>query len=823
MAKAKEKKNIYWFSELGIGDVPIVGGKNASLGEMFSKLTGKGVRIPDGYAVSAYAYDHYVNTSGIRKEIESLLRGLNSADMTMLAERGEKIRSLIRGTPMPKDLEQEIVTAYDELCRRYKAEVDTAVRSSATAEDLPDASFAGQQDTYLNIKGHESLLDACRRCFASLFTDRAIAYRDEKKFDHFQVKLSIAVQKMVRSDLASAGVIFSIDTESGFKDAVYVTGGFGLGENVVGGKINPDEFYVHKPTLMQGFKPVIYSHLGTKEKKMIYATPGKGTVNTDTTPAERATFCINEDEALTLAKWACIIEDHYSQEAGYFKPMDMEWAKDGQSGDLFIVQARPETVMSRRDMDIIRRTVLEKTGPILAQGMAVGDSIGAGPAAVIKSAESIKQFKKGDVLVTEMTDPDWVPIMKIASAIVTDQGGRTCHAAIISRELGIPCIVGTGNGSTAISAGEPITVSCAGGSKGIVYKGVLPYKQEEIKLSDLEMPKVPIMYNQSDPDRAFPDSRYPTAGVGLARIDELIKGEVKVHPSACLAYAGWKSSGEHGDIVKKIDEASLGYPDKKAYFVKKLAEGIGHIAAAAHPKPVRVLLSDGLSTDLDRLIGGMADVDGVDISFRSQEKNPLLGARGAARYSTLEYEEAFKLELEALVRVRDGMGLTNVSVVFPACQSAKEVKWVAGALGRAGLKRGKQLEYHLLCRTPAQLVSLDGFGGDFDGFLIDVAELTQTMLGMDAGNPLVKSYYDDKHPAVVSMIEMGLDAAKKMKLPCGLVNIPPGAMQHYAGLKAVQQASYLAIKPEVLPTAREELIQAMGSSGKPKAAAGKKK
>jgi pyruvate,water dikinase len=810
MARSKDKKFIYWFSELGIGDVPMVGGKNASLGEMFSKLTGKGVRIPDGYAVSAYAYDHYVESSGIRKEIEGLLKGLKATDISMLAERGDKIRKLIRATPMPKDLEQEIKVAYDELSKRYKTEVDTAVRSSATAEDLPDASFAGQQDTYLNVRGHEALLVSCRYCFASLFTDRAIAYREEKKFDHFIVKLSIAVQKMVRSDLASAGVMFSIDTESGFKDAVYITGGYGLGENVVQGSINPDEFYVHKPLLKAGFKPVIYSHLGSKEKKMVYADPGKGkgTLNTETTAAERASFCLTEDEVLTLAKWACVIEDHYSEEAGYFKPMDMEWAKDGQTGDLFIVQARPETVISRRDMGIIRRTVLEKTGPVLAEGMAVGDLIGAGPAAVIKSAEGIKQFKQGQVLVTEMTDPDWVPVMKLAAAIVTDQGGRTCHAAIISRELGIPCIVGTGNGSKAIAHGQDITVSCAGGSKGIVYKGVLPFKQQEIRLDQLEMPKVPLMYNQSDPDRAFPDSRYPTAGVALTRIDELIREEVKVHPGACLGYAGWKSGGEHGKVVQQIDEVSIGYPDKKEYFVRKLAESIGRIAGAAHPKPVRVLLSDGPSTDLDRLIGGMADVDGVDISFRAQEKNPLLGARGAARYATLEYEEAFKLELQALLRVRDRMGLKNVSIVYPACQTAKEVKAITGLLTRAGLKRGEGLEFHLLCRTPAQLTGLDAFGADFDGFIIDVGELSQLMLGQDAGNPLVKAYYDDKHPAIMAMIEVGLQGARKLKKPCGLVNIPPGAVQHYAGIKAVHQASYLAFKPEVLPVAREELLQA---------------
>ncbi|HUJ74653.1 MAG TPA: PEP/pyruvate-binding domain-containing protein, partial [bacterium] len=421
MAKANEKKFIYWFSDLRIGDVPMVGGKNASLGEMFSSLTDRGVRVPDGYAVSAYAYRYYVDSTGIRAKIEQLLRGLKVSDLTMLADRGEKIRSLIRGTPMPKDLEKAIVEGYDELSRRYKTEVDVAVRSSATAEDLPDASFAGQQDTYLNVRGHESLLTSCRNCFASLFTDRAIAYREEKKFDHFSVALSIGVQKMVRSDLACAGVMFSIDTESGFRDAAYVTGGYGLGENVVQGSINPDEFYVYKPTLLKDKRPIIYSRLGEKQRKLIYVNPGqgRGTKNVDVPQADREKFCLTPDEVLTLARWACIIEDHYSKEAGAFKPMDMEWAKDGQTGDLFIVQARPETVMSRRDTSIIRRTVLEKTGPVLAEGMAVGDSIGSGPASVIKSAESIKEFKAGNVLVTEMTDPDWVPIMKIASAIVT--------------------------------------------------------------------------------------------------------------------------------------------------------------------------------------------------------------------------------------------------------------------------------------------------------------------------------------------------------------------------------------------------------------------
>jgi pyruvate, water dikinase len=815
MAKAdtKGKKNIYWFSELGIQDVPLVGGKNASLGEMFANLTNKGVRVPDGYAISAPAYTYYITKTGIRDRIVALLKGLNVSDLDNLAKTGKAVRELITGTRMPEDLERDIAAAYDELCKRYGTEVDTAVRSSATAEDLPDASFAGQQDTYLNVKGHENLFMACRKCFASLFTDRAIAYREEKKFDHFAVQLSIAVQKMVRSDLASAGVMFSIDTESGFKDAAYVTGGYGLGENVVQGAINPDEWYVHKPTLLTGKRSIVYSHLGEKQQKMVYveATPenkGRGTANVPVPDSERQKFCLTQDEVLTLAKWACIIEDHYSQEAGKYKPMDMEWAKDGQSNQLFIVQARPETVMSRRDMSIIKRTVLEKTGPVLAEGMAVGDSIGTGPAIVIKSAENIKEFKAGNVLVTEMTDPDWVPIMKIASAIVTDQGGRTCHAAIISRELGIPCIVGTGNGSKNIPAHEPITVSCAGGSKGIVYKGQLPYKQQEIHLADLEMPKVPMYYMQSDPDRAFPDSRYPHAGVALLRIDELLKNEVKVHPKAALAYKDWKAAGENADVIAKIDAVSLGYPDKAEFVRARLAEGMARIAAAAWKKPVRVLLSDAPSPELDKLIGGTAEVDGSPISFKADDKNPLLGIRGAARYTHLDYEDAFKLELDALVRVRNDMGMVNVSIVFPACQGAKDTKAIANLLTRAGLKRGENgLEYHLLCRTPAQLMALDSFAADFDGFVIDVAELTQLMQGIDAGNVQVRGFYDDKHPAVVAMIDMALEAAKKLKKPAGLANIPPGATAFYATQKVTHAAKYVAFRPEVYPTAREEMLQ----------------
>lgn len=801
MANEKEKKFIYWFKDLGIQDVPLVGGKNASLGEMFANLTGKGVKVPDGFAISAYAYDYYTNQTGIRSKIEDLLGGLDATNISKLAETGGKIRTLMRSTPLPDDLETAIKEAYDELCKTYGANVDTAVRSSATAEDLPDASFAGQQDTYLNVKGHEHLLEASRNCFASLFTDRAIAYRQEQKFDHFSVALSIAVQMMVRSDLASAGVMFSIDTESGFTDAVYITGGYGLGENVVQGSINPDEFYVHKPTLKDGHKSIIYAHLGEKQQKMIYVDPakGKGTEDVPVPQEERERFCLDSDEVITLAKWAVIIEDHYSQEAGYYKPMDMEWAKDGRSGELFIVQARPETVVSRREAGVLRRMVLEKQGPVLAEGMAVGDNIGSGPANVILSAANIENFKEGEVLVTEMTDPDWVPVMKIASAIVTDSGGRTCHAAIISRELGIPCIVGTGNGSKNISAGEEITVSCAGGSKGVVYKGALPFREETIRLDELEMPKIDMMFHQSVPDRAFTDSRYPNAGVGLIRVDELLRDEVKVHPQAALAYQSWKG-GANAELAQQIDEVSKGYPDKTAYFVEKLAQGIATIAAAAYPKPARVLLSDGSSKDLERLIGGK--------EFAFDGDNPFMGVRGASRYTDLDYEEAFLLEVQALKKVHEEMGLRNMSIVLPGAQTPREAEAITSLLSDNGVTRGANgLEHHLLVRTPAQVLTLEGFADSFDGFLFDVGDLAQLAQGIDRNNMLAREYYSEKHPAVMALLKTGLAMAKKLNKTAGLTNVAPGNLKDLAASQPFKDAAYIVVRPDVFPKAREEFLE----------------
>lgn len=802
MAANNEKKLIYWFKDLGIQDVPLVGGKNASLGEMFANLTGKGVKVPDGFAISAYAYDYYTHETGIRGKIEDLLKGLDANDTHELGKVGNSIRTMMRSTALPGDLEKAITDAYDELCKAYGGgELDTAVRSSATAEDLPDASFAGQQDTYLNVRGHAHLLEASRNCFASLFTDRAIFYRQEQKFDHFSVSLSIAVQMMVRSDLASAGVMFSIDTESGFTDAIYITGGYGLGENVVQGSINPDEWYVHKPTLKEGHRPIIYSHLGEKHQKMIYVDPskGKGTEDVPVEKADQEKFCINNDEVLTLAKWAAIIEDHYSEEAGHYKPMDMEWAKDGESGDLFIVQARPETVVSRREAGVLRRMVLEKQGPVLAEGMAVGDKIGSGPANVILSAKNIEEFKEGQVLVTEMTDPDWVPVMKIASAIVTDMGGRTCHAAIISRELGIPCIVGTGNGSKNIPAGEEITVSCAGGSKGVVYKGALPFREETIRLEELEMPKVDMMFHQSVPDRAFPDSRYPNAGVGLIRIDELLRDEVKVHPQAALAYADWKAGSEK-ELARQIDEVSKGHKDKSAYFVAKLAESISIIAAAAYPKPARVLLSDGTSKDLEKLIGGK--------EFAFDGDNPFMGVRGASRYTDLDYEEAFLLELQAVRKVREEMGLKNMAIVVPGAQTAREADAITSLLSGNGLGRGENgLEHHLLIRTPAQVLTLDAFADSFDGFLFDVGDLAQLALGIDRNNMLAREFYSEKHPAVLSLLESGMAQARKLNKTAGLANIAPGNLSDFAASPAFKNADYVVVRPDVFPKAREEFLE----------------
>ncbi|MCB0219166.1 MAG: phosphoenolpyruvate synthase, partial [Chrysiogenetes bacterium] len=569
-------KHVEWFADLTIEDVPQVGGKNASLGEMYRSLSDKGVKVPNGFATTADSYRYFMKETGLDKRIREILAGLDTHDIENLRARGRALRQAIVGEEFPADLKEAIVAAYRKLSEGVEGGVDVAVRSSATAEDLPDASFAGQQETYLNVHSEAALLDACRRCYASLFTDRAISYRTDKDFDHFQVALSVGVQRMVRSDLASSGVMFSIDTETGFRDAVLINGAWGLGENVVQGAVNPDEFYVFKPTLKQGKRPILQKKVGSKEFKMVYDTGGAKMVkNVPVTPADRARFCVNEEEILTLARWACIIEDHYTERRGQPTPMDMEWAKDGKTGELFIVQARPETVVSQRNARVLERYELKETGRVLATGSAVGERIGAGPVCVIESVEQMGNFKPGAVLVTDKTDPDWEPVMKQAAAIVTNRGGRTCHAAIVSRELGLPAIVGSEDATTRLSTGQQVTVSCAGGDEGRVYEGALKFVVEKIDLEGLEEPRTKVMMNLANPAEAFSLSFLPSAGVGLAREEFIINTYIKIHPVALLRYDQLEDAGARA----KIDELTAGYDDKPQFFVDKLAEGIAMIGA----------------------------------------------------------------------------------------------------------------------------------------------------------------------------------------------------------------------------------------------------
>ena len=787
-----EEKFIYWFSDLGIQDVPMVGGKNASLGEMFANLTNKGVRVPDGFAVSAYAYNHFVESMGVKSRIEQILADLDVNDLDNLSTRGKQVRDLITGTMMPDEIVKAVIDAYNVLCDRYKVEsVDVAVRSSATAEDLPDASFAGQQDTYLNVKGYEQLLESCRACFASLFTDRAIAYRQERHFDHFDVALSIAVQKMVRSDKASAGVMFSIDTESGFRNAIYVTGGYGLGENVVQGAINPDEWYVHKPSLKQGKKAIIHSLLGAKQQRMIYKVDGAGIENTPVPAEESDRFCLSEDEVLQLANWAILIEDHYSQEAGADKPMDMEWAKDGESGDLFIVQARPETVVSRREQGVIQKMTLEKTSAALVDGMAVGENIGSGQASVILTPESIKDFQKGMVLITETTDPDWVPIMKIASAIVTETGGRTSHAAIISRELGLPCLVGATGATKAIQNGQDVTVSCAQGSRGVVYEGILLYKQATIRLAELERPQLSIWMHANNPDSIFSDARYPNEGVGLLRMDELIRDVVKIHPLASL--------NPPSQDAKAFADATKGWEDKKKAFVDKLAQSIAHIAAAVHPKPTRVLLPDSPANELNALIGGRENA--------RDETNPFMGARSFVRYEDFDYEDGFALEVQALAKAYTEIGMENIELVLPAVHTAKEIDAIKGLLSQNGLV-ATDLKIHILCRTPAQLLDINVLGTHCDGLIVHVADVAQLAMGIDATNVLAKPSLDEKHPAVLWLLEKAIESAKAMSKPLLLAHISPANLGFFSNWPKIKECDGVIVRPDLLEKAREELLQA---------------
>ena len=788
MPKKKTKPYIIWFKKLGIKDVPLVGGKNASLGEMYRKLTGKGVKVPNGFAITAPAYFHFVREGKIMKQIREILKDLNTHSLENLRTRGKKVRYALLAGEMPLDLEMQIRENYRLMEKEYGKNVDVAVRSSATAEDLPDASFAGQQETFLNIRGESALLEATRKCFASLFTDRAISYREDKGFEHFKVGLSVSVQKMVRSDKACSGVMFSIDTESGFKDAVLIEGAWGLGENVVQGAVNPDSFYVFKPKLAEGYNAIISRRMGTKKKKMIYANKkGGGIKNTPATETEQSTYVLKDKEILKLAKWAVIIEDHYSKEAKYFKPMDMEWAKDGTTGELFIVQARPETVMSQKDLTVLEDYQISHSGKVLTTGQAVGAKIGAGKANVIHNVKQMSRFKKGEILVTKMTDPDWEPIMKIASAIVTELGGRTSHAAIVSRELGVPAIVGTNNATRKIKMGKPVTVSCAEGSEGKVYAGNIPFKVKTTKISKKKRPKTKIQMIFGTPEEAFSASQIPNDGVGLAREEFIFTSYIKIHPLALLNYGRLKDQV----AKKKIAELTNGYKSKKEYFVERLASGIGMIGAAFYPKEVIVRLSDFKSNEYANLVGGR--------DYEPKEENPMLGWRGASRYYDPKYREAFDLECVAIKKVIEEMGLKNIKVMVPFCRTIEEGKKVIQVMKENGLVQGKDgLEIFVMTEIPANVLLGEQFAEIFDGFSIGSNDLTQLTLGLDRDSSIVDHVGNENNLAVKKLVSQIIKIAKEKKMKIGICGQAPSDFPDFAHFLVEEGIDAISLNPDTV-------------------------
>jgi pyruvate,water dikinase len=794
----KPSPYIRWFEEIGIDDILQVGGKNASLGEMYRELSSGGVRVPNGFAITARAYRHFLRASRLDQTIQEMLKGLNIQDIPSLRDTGRRIRQAIASASLPADLEKAILDAYDRLSTEAREPVDVAVRSSATAEDLPDASFAGQQETYLNIQGHPALLDACKRCFASLFTDRAISYRVDKGFDHERIALSIGVQRMVRSDLAAAGVMFSIDTETGFRDVVLINASYGLGENVVQGSVTPDEYYVFKPTLKQGFRPILQKRLGSKEFKLVYDVGGgKMVKNIPVSPEDRTRFAITDEEILALARWACVIEDHYSVKKGQPSPMDMEWAKDGLTGELFILQARPETVQSRRSLDVMERYRLMEKGPVLVSGRSVGEKIGQGPVRVIKSVQYLAQFREGEVLVTDKTDPDWEPIMKKAAAIVTNRGGRTCHAAIVSRELGLPAIVGAEKATEVLKDNQVVTVSCAEGDTGFVYEGRLKYDVERIDLKALDRPKTKVMMNVANPEEAFRLSFYPNDGVGLAREEFIINIYIKIHPMALLEY----DQLDDPDLKAEINRLTAGYTDKSQYFVDRLAQGVALLAAAFYPKDVIVRLSDFKTNEYANLIGGKR--------YEPIEENPMLGFRGASRYYSSRYRAGFALECRAMKKVREEMGLTNVKLMIPFCRTVEEGRLVQAELEKHGLKRGeKGLEVYVMCEIPSNVVLAGDFAEVFDGFSIGSNDLTQLILGVDRGSEIIAHIFNERNPAVKAMIASVIKTARAKGRKIGICGQAPSDYPEFVRFLVEQGIDSISLNPDAVMKATVTILEA---------------
>ena len=772
---------VRWLSDLGSEDVAVVGGKNASLGEMVRTLKTEGIQVPDGFATTSEAYWRFIEENNLKPELDKLLDSLRSGEMR-LDEVGNKVRRLFLQAEFPGDIAESIRNAYHELSQRYGGNhVDVAVRSSATAEDLPTASFAGQQETFLNITGDKQLLEACRRCYASLFTDRAISYRESKGFEHMKVALSIGVQKMVRSDKASSGVLFTIDTETGFPNLVLINATWGLGETVVQGIVNPDEYAVFKPLLdNKGLNPIVGKELGSKEKKMVYTTGGTATTKLqETSQQERGTFVLTDQEILTLARWGRIIEAHYD------RPMDIEWAKDGESNELFIVQARPETVQSQKEAAALKTYTLKERGKVLAKGLAIGDAIATGKVQVIERADEIGRFEEGSILVTGMTDPDWVPIMKRAAAIITDHGGRTCHAAIVSRELGIPCIAATGNATQVLHDGQEITLCCAEGDQGFIYEGILDYVEEELDLSDLPQPRTLVMMNIADPAAALRWWRLPCHGIGLARMEFIVNNIIKVHPMALVKY----DELEDQDAKDEIARLTRGYDDKPQYFVDHLARGIAKIAASHYPEPVIVRMSDFKTNEYAELIGGR--------KFEPKEANPMLGFRGASRYYSDLYREGFALECRAIRKVREEIGLDNVVVMIPFCRTLEEADEVLRVMADYGLERGKDgLEVYVMAEIPSNIILAREFGELFDGFSIGSNDLTQLVLGVDRDSGILSGVFDERNEAIKRSIKTLIEDAHAVHTKVGICGQAPSDFPDFAAFLVECGIDSISLNPD---------------------------
>ena len=783
-------------SEVGAGDVALVGGKCASLGELFRELTSQGVRAVDGFTTTSDAYHELLDTDGLRDRLKKLLKDLDVNDLDELARVGAEARQMMLDTPFPKEAETAILDSYHRLGERIgKKNCEVAVRSSATAEDLPDASFAGQQDTILNVRGEQRLIEACLECYASLWTDRAISYRTAKGFDHFDVALSIGIQPMVRSDLACSGVMFTLDTESGFRDAVVINGAWGLGEAVVQGMATPDEWIVFKPTLKLGFRPIVTRKLGVKEVKMVFNDDGVGTMVRPVVETQRNRFCLAGFEVLQLANWACAIEDHYSKLAGKPQPMDIEWAKDGITGELYILQARPETVHTQNKENYIETYELTGIhGAPLTSGVAVGQKIGQGKAHVLLDPSKLNRFQEGEILVTTMTDPAWEPIMKRASAIVTERGGRTCHSAIISRELGIPCIVGTGDATEKIKNGGEITVSCAEGDVGNVYYGKIEYNVEKHVIDDSTRPKTQIMMNVGDPDHAFSVSRLPNDGVGLARLEFIINNHIGIHPMALCNYPNLKRREDIEVIANRIQEE-----DPKEFFIRSLSEGIGRIAAAFYPKPVIVRMSDFKSNEYAMLIGGR--------EFEPIEENPMIGFRGASRYYDDRYRPGFKLECLALQRAREDMGLINIKPMIPFVRTVEEAKKVVDLMAEYGLVQGEnELEIYAMCELPANVVFAEEFLEVFDGYSIGSNDLTQLALGLDRDSEMVAHLFDERNGAVEKMVAMAIDAARRKGKKIGICGQAPSDYPEFAEFLVKRGINSISLNPDTVIKTTQHIL-----------------